>query len=83
MEWADLTLRWKKLLPAIQARIDGPGARSDHRQADGHACQYDRQGLGSGLRDSDPRLQHACQHSRYGGPQACQDQEAGGSAEDL
>ena len=32
---------------------------------------------------ADPHLHDACQHSRYGGPQASENEKTGGSADDL
>ena len=39
--------------------------------------------MDSGLAQTDPHLYDACQHSRYGGPQASQNEKTGGSADDL
>ena len=70
----NLTAFWKiDVLPAKEAGIDGPGARSYHRQSRAQGSQY---GGNPGIarmrgipRDSDPYLNDGCQRSCHWSPQ--------------
>ena len=73
--------------PAEQPGVDGPCARSDHRQN----CAED--GLSNGNpriagmreipRQGDPDLHDGCQHSRHWSPQTDQKEYPGGDPDDL
>ena len=57
------------MLPAEEPGIDGPGARSHHRQARAEDGQYDVNPGIAGVRESDPELGDGKERSSQRGPQ--------------
>jgi hypothetical protein len=73
--------------PAEEAGINGPGARSDHRQNGAEDRLWDGNARIAGMeeipREGDPDLYDGCQPSRHRGPQADYKKYAGADSDDL
>ena len=75
------------VLPAEEAGIDGPGARSDHRQSRAEDRLYHSNPWIARMREipreSDPYLNDGCQRSCHGSPQTDQKKYPRNGSNDL
>ena len=71
------------VLPAEEPRVDGPGARSHHRQACAEHSEPDRNAGIAGVRESDPKLGEGQQRSGDRRPQTDEKKKPGRGRNDL
>ena len=71
------------MFPAEEPGIDGPCARSQHRQARAEDCQPDRNPRIAGARESDPQFNNGYQRSYQRGPQTDKQKSPRAGSEEL